>query len=149
MFLGLVWKSHPFMGPDVGCAGSPLCPSHCSGHPLLSIAAAVEISAWSCHVTFFLAIEMHVGKEVVNSVAVLSVLSTAARSRQDFWASSAKKFSRWRKKLGRKPATPQIIRKSAEKNFCFKFLGQFLPIIVKKAAIRKFGVGPLSRPLTS
>jgi hypothetical protein len=35
------------------------------------------------------------------------------------------------KKLGRKPATPQIIRKSGLKNFCYKFLGQFLPIIVK------------------
>ena len=34
-------------------------------------------------------------------------------------------------KLGRKPATPQIIRKSEVKNFCYKFLGQFLPIIVK------------------
>jgi hypothetical protein len=50
--------------------------------------------------------------------------TTAARSRQDSWASSAKKF-------GRKPATPEIIRKSAVKNFCSKFLGQFLPIIVK------------------
>jgi hypothetical protein len=35
------------------------------------------------------------------------------------------------KKLGRKPDTPQIIRKSAVKNFCYKFLGQFLPKFVK------------------
>jgi hypothetical protein len=48
---------------------------------------------------------------------VYTVLVTAARSRQDSWASSAKKFGRWRKKLGRKPATPEIIRKSAVKNF--------------------------------
>ncbi len=56
---------------------------------------------------------------------------TAARSRQDSWASSAKKIRPLEKKLGRKPATPQFIRKSAVKNFCYKFLGQFLPIIVK------------------
>jgi hypothetical protein len=42
-----------------------------------------------------------------------------------------KKIRPLEKKLGRKPATPQIIRKSAEKNFCYKFLGHFLPIIVK------------------
>jgi len=60
------------------------------------------------------------------------ILTTAAsRSRQDSWASSAKKIRPLEKKLGRKPATPQIIRKSAVKNFCYKFLGQFLPIIVK------------------
>ncbi len=35
------------------------------------------------------------------------------------------------KKLGRKPATPKIIRKSAVKKFLYKFLGEFLPIIVK------------------
>ena len=57
--------------------------------------------------------------------------TTAARSRQDSWASSAKKIRPLEKKLGCKPATPQIIRKSAVKNFCYKFLGQFLPIIVK------------------
>jgi hypothetical protein len=74
---------------------------------------------------------------------------TAARSRQDSWASSAKKIRPLEKKLGRKPATPQIIRKSAIQNFCYKFLGQFLPIIVKiRLQIRKFGVGPLSRSLT-
>ncbi len=56
---------------------------------------------------------------------------TAARSRQDSWASLAKKIRPLEKKLGRKPATPQIIRKSAVKNFCYKFLGQILPIIVK------------------
>ncbi len=56
---------------------------------------------------------------------------TAARSRQDSWASSAKKIRPLEKKLGRKPATPQINWKSAVKNFCFKFLGQFLLIIVK------------------
>jgi hypothetical protein len=33
----------------------------------------------------------------------------------------AKKLGRWRKKLGRKPATPQIIRKSAVKNFWANF----------------------------
>jgi hypothetical protein len=57
--------------------------------------------------------------------------TTAARSRQDSWASSAKKIRPLEKKLGRKPATPQITWKSAEKNCCYKFLGQFLPIIVK------------------
>ncbi len=56
---------------------------------------------------------------------------TAARSRQDSWASSAKKIRPLEKKLGRKPSTPQIIWKSAVKKFCYKFLGQFLPIIVK------------------
>ncbi len=61
-----------------------------------------------------------------------------------------KKIRPLEKKLGRKPATPQITGKSAVKNFCYKFLGQFLPIIVKiRPQIRKFGVGPLSRPLTS
>jgi hypothetical protein len=58
-------------------------------------------------------------------------VTTAASSRQDSWASSAKKIRPLEKKLGRKPATPQIIRKSAVKNFCYKFLGYFLPIIVK------------------
>ncbi len=62
---------------------------------------------------------------------IKGALTTAARSRQDSWASSGKKFGRWRKKLGRKPATPEIIIKSAVTNFCYKFLGQFLPIIVK------------------
>jgi hypothetical protein len=62
---------------------------------------------------------------------MIRVCFTAARYRQDSWASSAKKIGRWRKKLGRKPADPEIIRKSAVKNFCYKFLGQFLPIIVK------------------
>ncbi len=57
--------------------------------------------------------------------------STAARSRQDSWASSAKKIRPLEKKLGRKPATPQIIRKSGVKHFFYKFLGQFLQIIVK------------------
>jgi hypothetical protein len=61
----------------------------------------------------------------------LGKVRTAARSRQDSWASSAKKIWPLEKKLGRKPATPQIIRKSAVKNFCYKFLGQFLQIIVK------------------
>jgi hypothetical protein len=56
--------------------------------------------------------------------------STAARSRQNSWASSAKKIWPLEKKLGRKPATHQIIRKSAVKNFCYKFLGQLFPIIV-------------------
>ncbi len=42
-----------------------------------------------------------------------------------------KKIRPLEKKLGRKPATPQIIRKSAVKSFCYKFLGKFLPIIVK------------------
>jgi hypothetical protein len=42
---------------------------------------------------------------------------TAAISRQDSWASSAKKIRRPEKKFGRKPATPQIIRKSAVKKF--------------------------------
>jgi hypothetical protein len=59
------------------------------------------------------------------------VSTTAARSRQDSWASSAKKIRPLEIKLGRKPATPQIIRKSAVKNFFHKFLGQFLQIIVK------------------
>ncbi len=54
------------------------------------------------------------------------------------------------KKLGRKPSTPQITGKGAVKNFCYKFLAQFLPLIVKiRPQIRKFGVGQLSRPLTS
>jgi hypothetical protein len=76
--------------------------------------------------------------------------TTAARSHQDSWASSAKKIQPLEKKLGRKPATPQITGKSAVKDFCSKFLGQFLPIIVKiRPQIRKFGVGLLSRPLTS
>jgi hypothetical protein len=57
--------------------------------------------------------------------------TTAARSRQDSLASSAKKIRPLEKKLGPKPATPQIIRKSAVKNFYYKFLGQFLQIIVK------------------
>ncbi len=35
--------------------------------------------------------------------------TTAARSRQDSWASSAQKIRPLEKKLGRKPATPQII----------------------------------------
>jgi hypothetical protein len=57
--------------------------------------------------------------------------ATAARSRQDSWASSAQKIRPLEKKLGRKPATPQIIRKSAVNNFFYKFWGQFLQIIVK------------------
>ncbi len=56
---------------------------------------------------------------------------TAARSRQDSWASSSKKIRPLEKKLGRKPSTPQIIWKSAVKKFCYKLLCQFLPIIVK------------------
>ncbi len=44
---------------------------------------------------------------------------------------SGKKIRPLEKKLGRKPATPQITWKSAVKNFCYKFLGQFLTIIVK------------------
>jgi hypothetical protein len=36
-------------------------------------------------------------------------LSTAARSRQDSWASPAEKIRPLEKKLGRKPATPKII----------------------------------------
>jgi hypothetical protein len=55
-------------------------------------------------------------------------LSTAARSRQDSWTSSAKKIRPLEKKLGRKPATPQIIRKSAVKNVCYKFLGLPRPL---------------------
>jgi hypothetical protein len=66
-----------------------------------------------------------------RGAVVVWLCYTAARSRQDSWASSAKKIRPLEKKLGRKPATPQIIRKSAVKNFCYKFLGQFLPIIVK------------------
>jgi hypothetical protein len=57
--------------------------------------------------------------------------NTAARSRQDSWASSAKKIQPLEKKIVRKPATPKIIRKSAVKNFLNKFLGPFLPIIGK------------------
>jgi hypothetical protein len=56
--------------------------------------------------------------------------STAARSRQDSWASQAEKIRPLEKKLGRKLAAHQIIR-SAVKIFFYKFLGQFLPIIVK------------------
>jgi hypothetical protein len=56
---------------------------------------------------------------------------TAARSRQDSWASSANKIRPLEKKLGRKPATPQIIRKSAVKNFCYKVLGQFCQLLLK------------------
>ncbi len=67
----------------------------------------------------------------VPAVTAILVCLTAARSRQDSWASSAKKIRLLEKKWGRKPATPQIIWKSAGKNFCYKFLGQFLPIIVK------------------
>jgi hypothetical protein len=63
------------------------------------------------------------------TAAVLYI--TAARSRQDSWASSAQKIRPLEKKLGRKPATPQIIRKSAVKKCFHKFLGQFLQIIVK------------------
>ncbi len=59
-----------------------------------------------------------------------TVSTTAARSRQDSWASSAQKIWPLEKQLGRKPATPQIIWKSAGKNFCNKFLVQFLQIIV-------------------
>ncbi len=44
---------------------------------------------------------------------------------------SQKNSAAGEKKLGRKPATPQITWKSGIKNFCYKFLGQFLPIIVK------------------
>jgi hypothetical protein len=69
--------------------------------------------------------------EVGEELRKVFCLSTAARSRQDSWASSDKKIRPLEKKLGRKPATPQIIRKSAVKNFFYKFLGQFLPIIVK------------------
>ncbi len=55
----------------------------------------------------------------------------AARSRQNSWASPAEKIRPLEKKLGRKPATPQIIWRSAVKKMLNKFLGQFLPIIVK------------------
>ncbi len=68
---------------------------------------------------------------------------TAARSRQYSWASSAKKIRPLEKKLGRKPATPQITGKSAVQNFCSKFLGQFLPSIVKIG--RKLGNLELGR----
>jgi hypothetical protein len=51
--------------------------------------------------------------------------TTAARSRQDSWASSATKIQPLEKKLGRKPATPQIIRKSAEKKFLLQIFGPF------------------------
>ena len=57
---------------------------------------------------------------------------SAARSRQNSWASSAKKIRPLEKKLGRKPATPPNHQKKCNKKiFCYKFLGQFLPIIVK------------------
>jgi hypothetical protein len=46
---------------------------------------------------------------------------TAARSRQDSWASPAEKIRPLEKKLGCKPATPQIIRRSAVKNFFLIF----------------------------
>jgi hypothetical protein len=58
-------------------------------------------------------------------------VGTAARSRQDSWASSAKKNRPLEKKLGRKLAIPQIIRKSAVQNFWYKFLGQFLQLLLK------------------
>jgi hypothetical protein len=48
----------------------------------------------------------------VKSQATTVYFSTAARYRQDSWASSAKKIRPLEKKLGRKPANPQIIRKS-------------------------------------
>jgi hypothetical protein len=52
-------------------------------------------------------------------------LVTAARSRQDSWASSAKKIRPLEKKLGRKPATPP----NHQKKCCKKFLLQiFEPI---------------------
>jgi hypothetical protein len=68
---------------------------------------------------------------ILCACVILCASDTAARSRQDSWASSAKKIRPLEKKLGRKPATPQIIRKSAVKKFFYKFLGQFLQIIVK------------------
>ncbi len=55
--------------------------------------------------------------------------TTAARSLQDSWASPAEKIRPLEKKLGRKPATTQIIRSAVK--FFLQILGQFLPIIVK------------------
>jgi hypothetical protein len=52
-------------------------------------------------------------------------------ARQDSWASSAKKIWLLEKKLGRKPATHPNHQKKCSKIFCYQFLGQFLPIIVK------------------
>ena len=69
---------------------------------------------------------MHTHTHSPVATMLLATMSTAARSRQDSWASSAKKIRPLEKKLGRKPATPQFIRKSAVKNFCY-----ILPIIVK------------------
>ena len=68
----------------------------------------------------------HLSTEVKNWVS-----STAARSRQDSWASPAEKIRPLEKKLGRKPATPPNHLKKCSKTIFFKFLGQFLPIIVK------------------
>jgi hypothetical protein len=58
-------------------------------------------------------------------------MSTAARSRQDSLASPAKKIRLLEKKLGRKPASPQTIRRNVVKIYVCKLLGQFLPIILK------------------
>jgi hypothetical protein len=66
-----------------------------------------------------------------SSLSAVCLHCLAARSRQDSWASSAQKIRPLEKILGRKLATPQIIWKSAWKNCCKKFLGQFLQIIVK------------------
>ncbi len=57
------------------------------------------------------------------SLHLIALLSTAARSRQDSWASSAQKIRPLEKKLGRKPATPQIIRKSAVKKILPQIFG--------------------------
>ncbi len=62
---------------------------------------------------------------------LLCISGTASRSRQDSWASTVKKIRPLEKKLGRKLATPQTMWRSAVKKFFYKFLGHFLPIIVK------------------
>jgi hypothetical protein len=49
--------------------------------------------------------------------------TTAARSRQDSWASSAKKIRPLEKKFGRKPATPQNHQKKCSKKFLFQIFG--------------------------
>jgi hypothetical protein len=45
----------------------------------------------------------------LQEMGTINPLTTAARSRQDSWASPAEKTRPLEKKLGRKPATPQII----------------------------------------
>jgi hypothetical protein len=46
---------------------------------------------------------------IADSLTEVCVCSTAARSRQDSWASLAEKIRPLEKKLGHKPATPQTM----------------------------------------